>query len=175
MLTAIIIIIAILIIAFLAMAASRPNTFSLSRNMDMKAPPEKIFVHLNDFKNWSTWSPWEKMDLNLQRNYSGSASGKGAKYAWVGNKKVGEGNMEITRSVPSTNIELNLNFLKPFKASNVTEFKITPKGNMTNINWEMRGPLNLMMKVMHMFMNMDSMVGKDFEAGLANLKAIVEK
>ena len=169
------IIIAIPIVAFLAIAASRPNTFSLSRNMDMKAPPEKIFVHLNDFKNWGAWSPWEKMDLNLQRNFSGSASGKGAKYAWVGNKKVGEGNMEITRSVPSSNIELNLNFLKPFKASNVTEFKIMPKGGVTNLNWEMRGPLNLVMKVMHMFMNMDKMVGKDFEAGLANLKAIVEK
>ena len=174
MLTALIII-AILIIALLAIAASRQNTFSLSRSADIKAPPEKIFPHLNDFKNWGAWSPWEKMDPDLKRSFSGSASGKGAHYSWVGNKKVGEGNMEITRSVPSSNIELNLNFLKPFKASNVTEFKITPKGNMSNVNWEMRGPLNLMMKVMHMFMNMDSMVGKDFEAGLANLKSIVER
>ncbi len=174
MLTALIFI-AILLIAFLVIASLRPSTFSLSRSADIKAPPEKIFPHLNDFKNWGAWSPWEKMDPDLKRSFSGSASGKGALYSWVGNKKVGEGNMEITRSVPSSNIELNLNFLKPFKASNVTEFKITPNGNMTNVHWEMRGPLNLMMKVMHMFMNMDSMVGKDFEAGLANLKSIVER
>jgi Polyketide cyclase / dehydrase and lipid transport len=174
MLTALIFIV-ILLIAFLAIASMRPSTFSLSRSADIKAPPEKIFPHLNDFKNWGAWSPWEKMDPELKRNFSGSASGKGAHYSWVGNKKVGEGNMEITRSVPSSNIELNLNFLKPFKASNVTEFKIIPNGNMTNVNWEMRGPLNLMMKVMHMFMNMDSMVGKDFEQGLANLKSIVER
>jgi Polyketide cyclase / dehydrase and lipid transport len=174
MLTALIFI-AILLIAFLVIASLRPSTFSLSRSADIKAPPEKIFPHLNDFKNWGAWSPWEKMDPDLKRSFSGAASGKGAQYSWVGNKKVGEGNMEITRSVPSSNIELNLNFLKPFKASNVTEFKITPNGNMTTVNWEMRGPLNLMMKIMHMFMNMDKMVGKDFEAGLANLKSMVER
>jgi Polyketide cyclase / dehydrase and lipid transport len=174
MLTAIVFI-AILIIAFLVIASMRPNTFSLSRSAMFNAPPEKIFPHLNDFKNWGAWSPWEKMDPDLKRNFSGSASGKGAQYSWIGNKKVGEGNMEITRSVPSSNIELNLNFLKPFKASNVTEFNITQKGNMAHVNWEMRGPLNLMMKVMHMFMDMDKMVGKDFEAGLANLKSIVER
>ncbi len=169
------IIIAIVIIAFLVIASMRPSTFSLQRNIDVKASPEKIFTHLNDFKNWGAWSPWEKMDPDMKRNFSGSASGKGAYYSWIGNKKVGEGNMEITRSVPSSNIELNLNFLKPFKASNVTEFKITPNGSMTTIHWEMRGHLNLMMKIMHMFMNMDSMVGKDFDAGLANLKSIVER
>ena len=174
MLTALIFI-AILVIAFLAVASMRPNTFSLQRKININAPPEKIFPHLNDFKNWGAWSPWEKMDPELKRNFSGSASGKGAHYSWVGNKKVGAGNMEITRSVPSSNIELNLNFLKPFKASNVTEFKITRNGDMTNVSWEMRGPLNLMMKVMHMFMNMDDMVGKDFETGLTNLKSIVER
>ena len=174
MLTALIII-AILIFAFLVIASMKPNSFILRRSMDMKASTDEVFAQLNDFKNWGAWSPWEKMDPDLKRNFSGSASGKGAYYSWIGNKKVGEGNMEIIRSVPSSNIELNLNFLKPFKASNITEFKITPKGNMTNVNWEMRGPLNLMMKIMHMFMDMDKMVGKDFEAGLANLKSIVEK
>ena len=111
----------------------------------------------------------------MKKTFKGPASGKGACYSWIGNKKVGEGSMEITRSVPSSNIELNLNFLKPFKASNVTEFKITPHGDMTTVNWEMRGPLNLFMKIMHMFMNMDKMVGKDFEEGLANLKAVSER
>jgi len=168
-------IIAILIVVFLVIASLRPNTFSLVRSANIKAPPEKIFPHLNDFKNWGAWSPWEKMDLEMKKTFKGPASGKGAYYSWIGNKKVGEGSMEITRSVPSSNIELNLNFLKPFKASNVTEFKITPHGDMTTVNWEMRGPLNLFMKIMHMFMNMDKMVGKDFEEGLANLKAVSER
>ncbi len=170
-----VIIVAVLIAGFLAFASTRPNKFSLIRSMDIKASPETIFAHLNDFKNWGAWSPWDKMDPDLKRNFSGSESGKGAHYSWIGNKKVGEGNMEITRSIPSSNVELNLNFLKPFKASNVTEFKITRNGDMTNVSWEMRGPLNLMMKVMHMFMNMDGMVGKDFEKGLTNLKSIVER
>jgi Polyketide cyclase / dehydrase and lipid transport len=172
MLTALIII-AIVIITFLVIASMRPSTFSLQRSINVSASPEKIFPHLNDFKNWGTWSPWDKMDPDLKRIFSGSASGEGAKYSWIGNNKVGEGSMEITKSVLNANVELNLNFLKPFKANNVTEFKITPNGNTTNVNWEMRGPLNLFMKIMHM--NMDKMVGKDFEAGLTNLKSIVER
>ena len=90
-------------------------------------------------------------------------------------KKVGEGNMEITRSIPSTSVELNLNFLKPFKANNITEFTILPKGEITNLIWEMRGPSPLMMKVIHLFMDMDAMVGKDFERGLENLRSVVER
>ena len=167
--------IALIIVAILAFAAMKPNEFSMSRNLDMKATPKKIFTQLNDFKNWANWSPWDKMDPSMQRNYTGSASGTGAKYAWIGNKKVGEGDMEITNSVPSTSVVLNLNFLKPFKATNVTEFTIKPNGATSNLNWEMRGNLNLMMKVMHIFMDMDKVVGKDFEAGLTNLKGIVER
>ena len=174
MLTALLII-AIIIIAILVIAAMRPNGFSIVRSADYNSSPEKIFAQLNDFRNWKAWSPWEELDPNLQRNYSGAASGKGAKYAWLGNKKVGEGNMEITRSTPSTSIELDLNFLKPFKASNVTEFTLVPKGNVTKLIWEMRGPSLFIMKIMHLFMNMDKMVGKDFEKGLANLKSVVEK
>lgn len=174
MITALVII-AILIIALLDIASLKPNTFSLVRTAEIKAPPEKIFAQLNDFKNWGAWSPWEKMDLEMKKTFKGPASGKGAYYSWIGNKKVGEGNMEITRSVPSKVVELNLNFLKPFKASNITQFAITPQGNSSHVRWEMRGPLNLFMKVMHMFMNMDKMVGKDFEEGLANLKAVSER
>ncbi len=174
MLTAIVSI-AIIIIAFLLFVSARPNTFSLVRSADIKAPPERVFAQINDFKNWKSWSPWEKMDPNMTRTYGGVTSGKGAKYSWIGNKQVGEGNMEITHSQPFTNMQLDLNFLKPFKASNVTEFTLTPSAAGTNIKWEMRGPLNLMMKLMHMFMNMDSMVGKDFDQGLANLRALVER
>ena len=169
------IILAIVILAILAMAAVRPNEFSIVRSADYHTSPDKIFTQLNDFKNWKTWSPWEAMDPNMNRSYSGATSGKGAKYAWVGNKKVGEGNMEITRSSPSTSLELNLNFLKPFKASNITEFTILPKGEVTKLIWEMRGPSPLMMKIMHLFVDMDAMVGKDFERGLENLRGVVER
>jgi Polyketide cyclase / dehydrase and lipid transport len=164
-----------LIIAFLLLANNRPSTFSLERSIDLLASPQKVFAQINDFKNWANWSPWEKMDPNLQRNFTGAASGEGAKYSWVGNKKVGEGAMEITHSIPSSKVQLDLHFLKPFKADNVTEFTLTPNPGGTNIKWEMRGTLNLMMKVMHMFMDFDKLVGKDFENGLANLKAFVEK
>ncbi len=174
MLTALIII-AIVILAVLAMALARPNEFSVVRSADFKASPARIFAALNDFKNWTSWSPWEGKDLNLQRNYSGASSGKGAKYAWIGNKQVGEGNMEITRSTPNTSIELDLNFVKPFKAANVTEFTLVPKGDTTKLIWEMRGPTPFMMKIMHVFMDFDKIIGKDFEQGLANLKSVVEK
>lgn len=167
--------IAILIAALLIIAMFRPSTFSLVRSADFNTSPERVFAQLNDFKNWAAWSPWEEMDPSMQRNFSGAASGTGAKYAWVGNKKVGEGNMEITKSVPSSTILLDLNFLKPFKASNVTEFTISSVSGGTHVKWEMRGPLNLFMRLMHLFMNMDSLVGKDFEKGLAKLKALVEK
>ncbi len=169
------IIIAVIILAILALAAMRPNEFSLQRSAEYHASPDRIFTELNDFKNWTHWSPWEGMDPNLQRSYSGARSGKGAKYAWVGNKKVGEGNMEITSSTPGTAIQLDLNFLKPFKASNVTQFTIVPAGQTTKLIWEMRGPTPFMMKIMGLFMNFDKMVGKDFERGLANLKSVVEK
>jgi Polyketide cyclase / dehydrase and lipid transport len=174
MLTAIVII-AIIIIALLVMASRRPDEFSVVRSIDLRASPDRIFAQINDFKSWAAWSPWEKMDPNMQRSFSGPSSGMGAKYAWVGNKKVGEGSMEITRSVPSSNMQLDLHFLKPFKAENVTEFTLVPKGDGTNLKWEMRGRTPFLFKVMHMFLNMDKMVGKDFDAGLANLKAIVEK
>lgn len=169
------IIIAIVILAVLAMALARPREFWVVRSADFAASPEAVFGKLNDFKNWKAWSPWEAMDPAMERNYSGAPSGRGAKYAWVGNKKVGQGNMEITRSSPFTSLELNLNFLKPFKASNITEFTLVPKGPITKLIWEMRGPSPFMMKVMGIFMDFDKIVGKDFEQGLANLKAIVEK
>ncbi len=167
--------VAILIAALVIMAAFNPNTFSLVRSAQVRAPADRVFAQLNDFKNWGNWSPWDKMDPNLKRTYSGAASGKGSKYSWIGNKKVGEGAMEITRSTPYSSVQLDLNFLKPFKASNVTEFTLTPSAGGTLVKWEMRGPLNLMMKLMHMFMDMDGMVGKDFEKGLASLKTTVEK
>jgi Polyketide cyclase / dehydrase and lipid transport len=171
----VIVFIAILVFAIWLTGFLRPNQFSLSRSLEMRATPEKVFAQLNDFNNWKAWSPWEKMDPAMQRTLAGAASGKGAKYSWIGNKKVGEGNMEITRAVAPSQVMLNLNFLKPFKASNVTEFKLTPKVGGTRVDWEMRGPSSVMMRIMHAVMDMDAMVGKDFEQGLRNLKSVVER
>jgi Polyketide cyclase / dehydrase and lipid transport len=169
-----IIILVLIIAAVLVMGLMRPNTFSVVREANFNAAPEKVFAQINDFHNWGAWSPWEKMDPNLQRSYAGEMSGAGAKYAWIGNKKVGEGSMEITRSVPARNMQLDLHFIKPFKADNVTEFTLTPNGKGTHFKWEMRGTTPFLLRVMHVFFNMDKIVGKDFENGLANLRAIVD-
>lgn len=167
------VIIVIAVLAILAVAAMKPDTFSLQREADINAPPEKVFALINDFRDWTKWSPWEKLDPGLQRTHSGAASGKGAVYAWSGNKKVGQGRMEILDASPSA-IKIKLDFLKPFEAHNITDFTLAPRDGGTHVSWTMSGPLNFMMKLMHVFMNMDKMVGKDFEAGLANLKAAAE-
>jgi Polyketide cyclase / dehydrase and lipid transport len=171
--TVILIILAIIVI-LLAMGFMRPAEFSVARQADYKASPDAVFKQINNFHHWAAWSPWEKLDPHLHRNYTGPEAGVGAKYAWVGNKKVGEGNMEITQSEPAKRLLLDLHFLKPFKANNVTEFTLTPKAGLTTLRWEMRGQTPFMFRVLHTFMNMDKMVGKDFEKGLANLRSIVE-
>ena len=166
----------VLVVAFfLVLGLTGPTDFSIVRQADYRATPQAVFGQINDFHHWAAWSPWEKMDPALQRNYSGPTSGVGAKYAWVGNKKVGEGNMEITHSEPNTSLLLDLQFLKPFQADNVTEFTVLPKGDLTTLKWEMRGRRPFFIRMMRLFMDMDKMVGKDFETGLANLRGVVEK
>ena len=170
----IILIVIVLVALVLIYGVSQPAGFSVVREADFNATPKMVFSQINDFHNWSAWSPWEKMDPDMKREFSGSASGVGAKYAWVGNKKVGQGNMEITNSVPSKNMQLDLNFIKPFQASNVTEFILTPNGKGTHLKWEMRGRAPFVFRVMGMFFSMDKIVGTDFERGLANLRGIVD-
>lgn len=153
----------------------QPSAFSVTREASYVAKPELVFAQINDFRNWALWSPWDKMDPAMQRSYTGASSGIGSKYAWIGNKKVGEGSMEITQSVAPQNIQLDLHFLKPFQADNVTEFSITPRGNETHVQWSMRGHKPLIMRVMGLVFNMDKIVGADFERGLSNLRSIVEK
>lgn len=158
----------------LGYAASRPGGFRVGRFTHVDAPPERVFAILNDFHQWPSWSPWEELDPTMKRSHSGAPSGKGAIYEWSGNKKVGRGRMEITESVPSESVGIQLDFLEPFKAHNTTEFTLTPRDGGTDVNWSMTGSNGFMMKVMGLFMNMDKMVGKDFEKGLAKLKAQVE-
>jgi hypothetical protein len=164
----------VLLAGFLAFAATRPDTFRVQRSTSIKAPPEKISALIQDFHNWTSWSPWEKLDPALKRTYSGAASGTGAVYEWEGNQKAGQGRMEITEASP-TRTTIKLDFLKPFEAHNTVDFALEPVGESTNVTWVMDGTNSYLGKVMSVFFNMDRMVGKDFETGLANLKAAAEQ
>ena len=161
--------------AVLAYAATRPDTFSVQRSLDIKAPPDKVFALITDLRGWTAWSPYEKRDPEMKRSYAGASSGKGSAYAWDGNRNVGAGRMEITDVAAPTKAVIALDFLRPFKAQNTAEFTLKPQGDTTNVTWEMHGPNLYVGKVMGTFINMDRMIGKDFEDGLANLKALAER
>lgn len=167
-------ILAATILIVLVVASTRPAVFEVKRSKTIRATPDRVFSFLNDFHQWPSWSPWEKLDPAMMRTHSGAASGKGAIYAWTGNKKVGEGRMEILETSAPTKLTIKLDFLKPFEAHNTTEFNLQAKGPETELTWAMRGAQPFMFKVMSVFMNMDQMIGKDFETGLANLKAAAE-
>ena len=170
---------ALIIALVLILAAGKPDTFRIERAAMVNAPADRIFALISDFHQWLNWSPWEGRDPALKRTYSGAERGKGAIYAWDGNKSVGSGRMEILEASPPSNspskVVIKLDFLKPFEAHNTAEFTMLPQGGATNVIWVMHGPAPFMSKVMQVFMNMDRMIGKDFEAGLANLKTITEK
>jgi uncharacterized protein YndB with AHSA1/START domain len=169
------IVLAIAIAIVLILAATKPDTFQVQRSATIKAPPEKIYPLIYDFNQWKGWSPWENRDPAMKRTYSGAAAGEGAVYAWDGNKNVGSGRMEILDASAPSKIVIKLDFLKPFEAHNTAEFTMLPQGDATNLTWLMHGPAPFISKLMHVFMNIDRMVGKDFEAGLANLKRLTEK
>jgi uncharacterized protein YndB with AHSA1/START domain len=168
-------IVVVLLAALLGYAATKPDEFRIQRTGNINVPPEKVFPLINDFHNWGSWSPWEKMDPAMKRTHAGASSGKGAVYAWEGNKKVGQGRMEIVEASPPSKVVIQLDFLKPFEAHNTAVFTLEPQGGGTNVTWAMFGRQPFMLKVMSTFCSMDKMVGKDFEAGLANLKAVTEK
>lgn len=178
MLKIIAVIAAVLVIAMaivLVLAATKPDTFSVRRSITVKAPPEKIFPLIADFHQWGSWSPYEHKDPAMQRTYGGASSGKGAVYAWDGNKNVGSGRMEILDASMPSKIVIKLDFFSPFEAHNTAEFTMLPQGEATDVTWLMRGPTPFIGKIMHVFINMDRMVGSDFEVGLANLKRLAEK
>ena len=175
MLSTILIILVVIIAAVLVYAATRPNDFGTARTASIKAAPEAIFPLINDLRRWPEWSPYEKLDPGMKRTLSGPDSGKGAAYAWEGNAKAGKGRMEIVNSVPSSQVALKLDFEKPFRANNSVDFTLTPSGDTTAVSWAMRGSRPFIAKLMGLFMNFDTLIGKDFEVGLANLKRATEK
>lgn len=169
------VVLAIAIAAVLILAAIKPATFSVERAIDIKAPPERIFPLINDFHQWVSWSPYETKDPAMKRSYSGPDSGKGAVYGWEGNSNVGSGRMEILDASVPSKILIKLDFFKPFEGHNTAEFTMLPQGEATHLSWVMRGPAPFISKLMQVFMNLDRMIGKDFEIGLANLKKLTEK
>ena len=169
------IILALALALVLILAAGKPDTFRVTRAAMIKAAPETLFPLIADFHEWGKWSPWEGRDPALKRTFSGAERGPGAVYAWDGNRNVGAGRMEITRASAPSDVVIKLDFIKPFEGHNVAEFTLSPQGGGTDVTWVMHGPAPFMSKVMQVFMNMDRMIGRDFEAGLANLKKVAER
>ena len=173
MIATILIVIAVAVAAVLAYAASKPDTFMVRRSVSIAAPPEKIFPMIDDLRAQSAWSPFEK-DPNMKRTHSGAPRGKGAVYAWDGNRQVGAGRIAITESVPTSKVVLLLDMIRPFKAHNTVEFTLDRIGAGTNVTWAMQGRQPYMAKVMGLFVDCDKMCGGMFEEGLAKLKALAE-
>src|SRR3954453_9136898 len=171
----VLLIVIVLVGGVLAAAVMRPDDFTVERSAAIRATPERIYPLLADFRQWPAWSPWEKLDPDMKRTLSGAPSGAGAVYAWDGSSKVGAGRMEIREVAPASKVVIQLDFVRPFEGHNVTDFTLVPGGGSTEVTWRMHGPATFVTKLMGLFVDMDKMIGKDFEQGLANLKAAAEK
>lgn len=165
----------VILAVILGLAATKPDTFTVQRVATIKAPPEKIMPLISDFRNWTSWSPWEQLDPNMTRTYAGAPAGKGAIYSWKGNSDVGEGRMEIIELAAPNKVDIKLDFVSPMESSNTTEFLLQAQGDSTTVTWNMSGPMPFTSKIMSVFASMDSMIGPDFEKGLAKMKAVAEK
>ena len=170
--------VATVVVVFLIVVALQPSDFRVERSATMRAPAPTAFAQVNDFQNWRVWSPWEKVDPALKRQYEGPKAGTGAVYAWQGNKDVGEGRMTITESRPGELVRIKLEFFKPFATTNTAEFSFKPSSGGTNeatvVTWTMAGQNNFLSKAICLFVDMDKMVGGMFEQGLAQMKSVVE-
>ena len=174
MIKTILIVLALIVVAFVVVVARQPAEFRILRTTSIKAPPAIVFAQVNDLHKWQAWSPWAKLDPMAKNSFEGPGAGTGAIFGWVGNNQVGEGRMTITESQPDTRVCFKLDFLKPFKATHTAEFSFKPVGDQTLVNWSMSGTNNFMFKAVRLFMNCDKMVGDQFEKGLVDLKAISE-
>jgi carbon monoxide dehydrogenase subunit G len=166
--------VAAVVVVFVIVVSTRPATFHVERSTTVSAPPDAVFAQVNDFHAWPNWSPWEKMDPGMKKTFSGSPSGPGSVYSWQGNDKVGEGRMTIEKSDKPSLVSIKLEFLKPFAATNTATFSFVPAAEGTKVTWAMDGNNNFMSKTFQMFMDMDKMIGKDFEQGLASMKTAAE-
>jgi hypothetical protein len=169
------IILAVAIAGVLVFAATKPDNFRVERALTVKAPADAIYPLIANFHLWMTWSPYEGRDPDMKRSFGGAATGKGATYAWDGNKDIGAGHMEILDASSPSKVRIKLDFERPFEGHNTAEFTMAPQGDATLVTWAMYGPAPFISKLMQVFINFDNMIGKDFETGLANLKKLTEK
>src|SRR6266699_3782565 len=170
MLLKVLIVVAGITVLFAIIVALQPSDFRVTRSAIMSAPAPAVFAQVNDFHKWEAWNPWGKIDPAMKQAYDGAPAGIGAIYTWAGNNEVGEGRMTITESRPSDLIRIKLEFFKPFAGTNIAEFTFKPEGNQTAVKWSMTGNNNFMAKAVHLFMNMDKMIGGQFEKGLTEMK-----
>jgi hypothetical protein len=169
-----IVILVVLVAAILIYASTKPDTFHVERSINIKSLPEKISPLINDFRLWDAWTPYNK-DPAMKKTYSGSESGKGAHFAWEGNKQAGKGEITISDTIPPNKLMFDLHMIKPFEGRNVAAISLNASGDSTNVTWSLDDKHNLMLKTMSLFLNLDNTIGKDFEVGLTRLKAIAEK
>lgn len=175
MIKKILLVVLILLVLFIIVVALQPSHYRIARSTTINSSPADVFAQLNDLHKFQDWSPWAKLDPEMKQTYEGAPTGAGAAYAWEGNKKVGQGRMSITESKENELVSMKLEFIKPFASVATTEFALKPEGNQTSVTWSMSGDNNFIAKAFCLFMNMDKMVGGDFERGLAQLKELVEK
>ena len=170
----ILLILAVIVLVLAVIVAWRPAEFRIERTTVIAAPPSAVFAQVNDFHKWEAWNPWGKMDPAMKQAYEGAPAGAGAVYTWAGNRHVGEGRMTIIESRPNGLIRVKLEFLKPFANTSLAEFTFRPQGTQTAVTWSMTGTNNFMAKAFHLVMNMDRMIGGQFDKGLADMKSAVE-
>lgn len=174
MLKIILIALAVVIAVFAVVVALQPSEFRVARSTTISAPPQVVFAQVDDLRKWEAWNPWQKVDPAMKLIFTGPPAGPGASYSWVGNKDVGEGRLTIVESQPNDLVRVKLEFMKPFTATNMATFIFTPQGNQTAVTWSMEGTNNFFAKALHLVMNMDRMVGGEFEKGLADMKKVAE-
>ena len=168
------IILLVLLGALLLMASRQPDAFAIERSVVVAAPAETIYPNIADLHRWGAWSPYEKFDPQMKKVFNGTPGAAGASYYWSGNSKAGEGTITVRELMPPSKVTMQLDLLKPIEGHNVVEFNLEPAEGGTRVTWAMRGPNRFLSKVVGMFVNMDSMIGKDFEDGLASLKTQME-
>jgi hypothetical protein len=164
----------VLIVGILGLAAMKPDIMFVSRSAVIDAPPEVVYGYLAELRKWEKWSPWDERDPDLVRTYSGAASGLGAVYEWAGNRDVGKGRMAIIYAAEPSRLNIQLDFIEPFASTFETQFGVLPEGEGSRVTWTMHGENSFLSKLMSVFMDMESMIGKDFERGLGQLKQVVE-
>jgi uncharacterized protein YndB with AHSA1/START domain len=174
MLKKILLVLVALILIFVVIVALQPGEFRITRSTTIQAPREVVYDQVSDFRKWEAWSPWAKLDPNAKNSFDGPSGEKGSKFSWAGNEKIGEGKMEIVETKPPEHVRMSLEFVKPHPGIAMTDFDLKSKGEDTELTWTMSGKNGFVEKAVCLFMNMDKMIGGDFERGLADIKKISE-